>query len=69
MLQSPLYLAVHPLITVPKCFEILCISYKHMVQPIFVSALHCAPDGIGIFVGLVRPKKQGGQKGKIKKEQ
>lgn len=35
-----------------------------MVQPIFVSALHCTPDGVGIFVGLLRPKKQGGKKWK-----
>lgn len=37
-----------------------------MVQPIFVSALHCTPDGVGIFVGLLRPKKQGGKNGKKK---
>lgn len=66
VLQSPLYLALHPLITFPKCFEILCISYKNMMQPIFVSALHCTPDGIAIFVGLLRPKTKGKRKEKNK---
>lgn len=39
-----------PLVTFPECFEILHISYKHMLQPIFVCALHCTPDGIGVFL-------------------
>lgn len=37
-----------------------------MVQPIFMSALHCTPDGIAIFVGLLRPETRG-EKGKEKR--
>lgn len=39
-----------------------------MVQPLFVSTLHCTPDGIGIFVGLLRPKNKGKKKRKKKKK-
>lgn len=39
-----------------------------MVQPIFVAALHCTPDGIGIFVGFLRPKKQGEKEWKKKEK-